>query len=888
VVTSFTLVNRNPANFEYERYVMTNGAQQAYRSTDGISYSSLWTGAENTILTLPANLYVGYSVSEGYNGAAATAELDWLMVRQYAATEPTTSAGTEQQEPGGSAVITFSLSGPGTLLGTTNPAAVDGAATVVLRSTLATGTATVTATNSGLAQGAAQVEMTSDAVPAKVLATATPASISADGAATSLITARICTDADALVASATNTVVFGVSGQGTLIAPTSKAASGGIATILMRSTATPGNATVNATSTGLTQDSVVVTTVSDAVKILAAANPTSIAADGLATSLITATVCDSGDAPVNSATNTIVFGVSGQGTLIAPTSKAASGGIATILMRSTSTTGTATVTATSTGLAQGSAAVITTQQPVSILAAANPVNIAADGTSTSLITATIRDGLGALVNSATNTIAFGVSGPGTLIAPTSKAASGGAATIYMRSTTSYGTATVTATSSGLGQDSAMVVTAQHPVKVICSSDRASISANGTATATITAAISDALDDTVLSATNAITFSVTANGNLVAPTVKSAVSGMATVLMTSSQTGGATVTATATGLAQGNVFVDTVLDTADNPANLSTGSISEHSMKVSWNPGADNVRYRVRMRKDGDAYADALTNYTSTSWTVTGLKAGTQYYFMVYGIDGDSNESTGVETSGTTTAVEEIQSGTGGTVGTLVQVVVPADTFAEDGYIDINDSEDTGDAGGLVSVEGSVRDIEARTLYGITISTFARSVELKIYYTDNDIAGIIEDSLRIYRLDEGSGGWVKIGGTVDKQNRCVKVDLEHFSVYCIMGESSEDALEITNVANYPNPVTAETIFTFEINRSASVRLDIYTASGRLVKSYPGSAVMEAGYCELPESGPWDGTGEGSGQLANGVYIYRLTAVSENGGTATATGKLVIMK
>ena len=111
----------------------------------------------------------------------------------------------------------------------------------------------------------------------------------------------------------------------------------------------------------------------------------------------------------------------------------------------------------------------------------------------------------------------------------------------------------------------------------------------------------------------------------------------------------------------------------------------------------------------------------------------------------------------------------------------------------------------------------------------------------------------------------------------------------MGESSIEPLDIENVANYPNPVTKSTVFTFELTRSARVKLEIYTVSGRLVKRYPEGEILDAGYNEIPEGDTWDGTDVSEKQLANGVYLYRITATPEGGGAAgAATGKLVIMK
>ena len=80
----------------------------------------------------------------------------------------------------------------------------------------------------------------------------------------------------------------------------------------------------------------------------------------------------------------------------------------------------------------------------------------------------------------------------------------------------------------------------------------------------------------------------------------------------------------------------------------------------------------------------------------------------------------------------------------------------------------------------------------------------------------------------------------------------------------------------------------MTRSTRVKVEIYTTSGRLVKRYPEGTLLDAGYNEIPEGSTWDGMDDGNQALANGVYFYKITAISELGSAVTETGKLVILK
>jgi hypothetical protein len=121
----------------------------------------------------------------------------------------------------------------------------------------------------------------------------------------------------------------------------------------------------------------------------------------------------------------------------------------------------------------------------------------------------------------------------------------------------------------------------------------------------------------------------------------------------------------------------------------------------------------------------------------------------------------------------------------------------------------------------------------------------------------------------------------------------------MGNRSEENLsfevvpsmdfEILNVANHPNPFpeggSRGTRILFQIPVSAAVTIDVFTVGGRRVKSIDGIAAT-AGSNEVY----WDGLDADGDELANGVYLYRILAVSDEyrGDKAEAIGRAVIMR
>ena len=79
------------------------------------------------------------------------------------------------------------------------------------------------------------------------------------------------------------------------------------------------------------------------------------------------------------------------------------------------------------------------------------------------------------------------------------------------------------------------------------------------------------------------------------------------------------------------------------------------------------------------------------------------------------------------------------------------------------------------------------------------------------------------------------------------------------------LDLLHVLNFPNPFAHETQFTFELTSEAEITVEIYTIEGRRIKSIPTEYYF-TGYHHID----WDGRDEFDSMLANGVYLYKVTA------------------
>lgn len=114
--------------------------------------------------------------------------------------------------------------------------------------------------------------------------------------------------------------------------------------------------------------------------------------------------------------------------------------------------------------------------------------------------------------------------------------------------------------------------------------------------------------------------------------------------------------------------------------------------------------------------------------------------------------------------------------------------------------------------------------------------------------------------------------------------EGTAIFKIVGTGENPAMQLTEIANYPNPISRETDFTFRHNQSVplDVEIAIFTPSGRKVQTLEATAVQQR-RVKLH----WDGRDRDGDPLANGVYYYRVR-IGDGSATQEVIEKLVVMR
>jgi hypothetical protein len=95
------------------------------------------------------------------------------------------------------------------------------------------------------------------------------------------------------------------------------------------------------------------------------------------------------------------------------------------------------------------------------------------------------------------------------------------------------------------------------------------------------------------------------------------------------------------------------------------------------------------------------------------------------------------------------------------------------------------------------------------------------------------------------------------------------------------LRIENPLAYPNPITTDGYFTFNLSHRADVTIEIFTITGRRIKTIQ-QPNLRAGYNQIF----WDGRDGDRDRIARGTYFYTIKAnATESKGTTTIREKFV---
>ena len=258
--------------------------------------------------------------------------------------------------------------------------------------------------------------------------------------------------------------------------------------------------------------------------------------------------------------------------------------------------------------------------------------------------------------------------------------------------------------------------------------------------------------------------------------------------------------------------------ANVPTNLTGTADSRTQITISWNansnpPGTEYFAENIT----------AGTNsgwITNTSWTSSNLNCGTTYTFRVKARNSEGIETTytssfsvstracavgvgGVYVPQTTTGIVTATPWAGGKTtltnpdGTSVTIIVRANAVTTNTTFKITpvNASTLLQAGsissfpsGLLMIGNQVYQITATDAKGNFVTNFSKPITLIFTYTDNQIAGLDENTLKVYRWDGTK--WVSLPSTVNATTNTITATTTNFSYFAIAGQQKlSEALKL---------------------------------------------------------------------------------------------------
>ena len=231
-------------------------------------------------------------------------------------------------------------------------------------------------------------------------------------------------------------------------------------------------------------------------------------------------------------------------------------------------------------------------------------------------------------------------------------------------------------------------------------------------------------------------------------------------------------------------------------------------------------------------------------------------------------------------------------GTNVSADLPANAVSASTAVKIEAMDnltviDSRPAPGIRNVVGGFVYNYTATANDQIISNFNKDVTLNFTYTDDQISGLDESTLKIYYWKESTSQWMAMVTTVDAENNTLTVVTDHFTYFAIMG-LSEGAASGEETAGQGDLIIFDGDLIRNLNADGMAQFDIYIVkmiNGKSFKRLILSPHVFESYEHFDKNGngnPWDDVKNVSAstmnqytisdlvRAANDAKVYRLLA------------------
>lgn len=234
------------------------------------------------------------------------------------------------------------------------------------------------------------------------------------------------------------------------------------------------------------------------------------------------------------------------------------------------------------------------------------------------------------------------------------------------------------------------------------------------------------------------------------------------------------------------------------------------------------------------------------------------------------------------------------------VRVPEGALAADLEITVDKGDENQDKEQKTAkrLEKRITAVSEEVSYGPEGTTFNAPVTLTLPYDANLIAslGIKEDDLKVYYWNTALQDWQAMPSVVDKVNKTVNAETNHFSNYQVgglggIGVAAIDDFGFRDGYAFPSPSRGGAAVTFRMQPGSadSIEVRVYDVSGRKLHSssdFRFRGALDDGNGKGAQNTydhVWDVSGVGSG-----VYTFVMTAKKSGEKDIRKTGKVGVIK
>ncbi len=330
----------------------------------------------------------------------------------------------------------------------------------------------------------------------------------------------------------------------------------------------------------------------------------------------------------------------------------------------------------------------------------------------------------------------------------------------------------------------------------------------------------------------------------------------------------------------------IIDNSPLPPTALTALISqENRVTLGWMKSLDDgggnndvVSYEIYKSTTADIFQDFITVSRGTVEYIDTITNESTYYYRIMAVDKRSKSlpsgaisiyagSSGLQSSISATVTPEA----GGTVrlesgGKVAEVVFYAGSVDETVTATISvpleyDKTVPPDARGT------------NLVYEIKLSKkveLKKPADIKIKYTDADIAGLSKEKLRLYWYDEEKKKWLMVDSSNPvPQAHVVEAKLWRFGLFRIMefSPSFDDILKDEHVYTFPSPARGEQVnFKFLIYTPAVLKISVYSIAGEIIWESNEYDFKQKDIGKVQVI-PWS-----IRNIATGMYLYKFEARS----------------